>query len=721
MEGCGKNVRDLPRHLRSKKVKDHGWTQENARAAVSYCNLRKKKEKGNGKDYHHRKICPVGNCKMVVKRLPQHLQTKHKMKPSENYYNVLKQAEKYFDWDIVGSSPKKTISLPVTCCKEQETTSKFTVSLNPCKTPLEPKTPSKMAISISSCKTPVELKKTTFMPLKKYKDIPARFVQSPVATPNHTLVAPKKQPHTLQFSHSNKNNDFSDKSDVQNNVSESSKSELSPFGLDDELSSPICRTKDPDYVPDIAEAEQQREAQIFCSDEVNKVLDQFLRFLKGPDGGHKAIPTATQMVAEVRRMLLAINAFKIEDMFVKNIVRDKYLMDYCIRKRHAAKSVNKYLSSIGDFLSFLQIDQIKLVGVTVDDMISMKHRISFWKRMYKSEADKTFWVKQLDDFDHLISPEQVKMYEDSFQSEKARELFKKFSENDCTVSCNEFWSMRDHLFVCIHFGNGHRSGVSANMMLKEFKKAHKQNGNYIIHVMNHKTIKTSGPAMVTLTETQFKWLGIYVEKIRPQVKPKVDNVFVSWNGLALEPGHISRQIDSLWIKAGIYNNDPSRRKLSCNLIRKSTSTGIRDNEMGLYQETADLMSHSLKTAGMVYAIRDKQMTAAAAARNVRQYFNVRSEINQSADEKECSVEEEGLPGKKKWSVEEESLLNSEFSVDLMDGKINLPKVKKKLLTSPLRDKASSRQVYNKLKSKIRYSTDLKKVSKLFKAIIVEYI
>ena len=104
-------------------------------------------------------VCLVGNCKMVVKRLPQHLQTKHKMKPSENYYNVLKQAEKYFDWDIVGSSPKKTISLPVTCSKEQETTSKFTVSLNPCKTPLEPKTPSKMAISISSCKTPVELKK----------------------------------------------------------------------------------------------------------------------------------------------------------------------------------------------------------------------------------------------------------------------------------------------------------------------------------------------------------------------------------------------------------------------------------------------------------------------------------------------------------------------------------------------------------------------------------
>ena len=131
--------------------------------------------------------------------------------------------------------------------------------------------------------------------------------------------------------------------------------------------------------------------------------------------------------------------------------------------------------------------------------------------------------------------------------------------------------------------------------------------------------------------------------------------------------------------------------------------------MGLYQETADLMSHSLKTVGMVYAIRDRQMTAAAAARNVRRYFNVRSETNESAAEK------------KRWSVNEEDLVTSEFSEELMEGEVNLQNVRKKMLSSPLRDRASPKQVYNKLKSKVRYSTDLKKVIKLFKAIVVEYI
>ena len=105
------------------------------------------------------------------------------------------------------------------------------------------------------------------------------------------------------------------------------------------------------------------------------------------------------------------------------------------------------------------MDKIKLVGITIDDIMNMKLRVSYWTRMYKSEADKTFWVKQLDDFDRLVSPDQVKTHEDSPQSEKARELFSEFNEKDRGVSCDKFWAMRDHLFVCIHFGNGHRSGV----------------------------------------------------------------------------------------------------------------------------------------------------------------------------------------------------------------------------------------------------------------------
>ena len=37
-------------------------------------------------------------------------------------------------------------------------------------------------------------------------------------------------------------------------------------------------------------------------------------------------------------------------------------MDYCIRKKHATKSVNKYVGYIADCLSFRQMDKITLMG-----------------------------------------------------------------------------------------------------------------------------------------------------------------------------------------------------------------------------------------------------------------------------------------------------------------------------------------------------------------------
>ena len=61
--------------------------------------------------------------------------------------------------------------------------------------------------------------------------------------------------------------------------------------------------------------------------------------------------------------------------------------------------------------------------------------------------------------------------------------------------------------------------------------------------------------------------------------------------------------------------------------------------MGHYQEIVNLMLHSLKTAEMVYTIKNKQVTAAAASWNVQEYFIVRSELNEQAGKKIFSVDE----------------------------------------------------------------------------------
>ena len=52
-----------------------------------------------------------------------------------------------------------------------------------------------------------------------------------------------------------------------------------------------------------------------------------------------------------------------------------------------------------------------------------------------------------------------------------------------------------------------------------------------------------------------------------------------------------------------------------------------DAATGHYQEIVNLMLHRLKTAGMVYTIKNKQVTVAAASWNVQEYFIVCSELN----------------------------------------------------------------------------------------------
>ena len=137
-------------------------------------------------------------------------------------------------------------------------------------------------------------------------------------------------------------------------------------------------------------------------------------------------------------------------------------------------------------------------------------------------------------------------------------------------------------------------------------------------VENHKTFPTSGHAVVTLTDDEFKYLQIYVKDIRPQVSPKDNTVFVSWSGRSMASGAISRQISSIWKKLGI--TESGDKNVSSNIIRKSASTEIWEKKDPRTAETADLMAHSEKTAAIHYYVRKNQLNAAAGSTALQKVF-----------------------------------------------------------------------------------------------------
>ena len=69
----------------------------------------------------------------------------------------------------------------------------------------------------------------------------------------------------------------------------------------------------------------------------------------------------------------------------------------------------------------------------------------------------------------MISPEQLKKYEEIDHAMKAKDLFSELAKCNKRVTQFEYCCLRDHLFTVIHFGNGHRSGVTSNLLMKERK------------------------------------------------------------------------------------------------------------------------------------------------------------------------------------------------------------------------------------------------------------
>ncbi|KAJ7384066.1 hypothetical protein OS493_024080 [Desmophyllum pertusum] len=122
---CHKVVVHVPRHLE----KVHHWPKNQARAAVSRFNLRKKytfstaecadagnrkmkpndgkNEKKVHKDYHKNRVCPIVGCMSVVKRLSAHLQNVHGYSPKSNKSNYRSLLKCYYDQNFMSRMKQK--------------------------------------------------------------------------------------------------------------------------------------------------------------------------------------------------------------------------------------------------------------------------------------------------------------------------------------------------------------------------------------------------------------------------------------------------------------------------------------------------------------------------------------------------------------------------------------------------------------------------------------
>lgn len=109
--------------------------------------------------------------------------------------------------------------------------------------------------------------------------------------------------------------------------------------------------------------------------------------------------------------------------------------------------------------------------------------------------------------------------------------------------------VRDFLFTQI-FDNDHRPGVLSYMTMDEFSNMRKVMEEWIIAVMDHKTMHIYRPARMVLGNKLKSWLSIFVHRMRAEVTTsKTGFVFLSWNGRSMASGQVTKAMESVFKKA----------------------------------------------------------------------------------------------------------------------------------------------------------------------------
>ena len=234
-----------------------------------------------------------------------------------------------------------------------------------------------------------------------------------------------------------------------------------------------------------------------------------------------------------------------------------------------------------------------------------------WWKSFKGKDKIQRHMAKADDQEMLIDANQVKAYDEGQVKQAAISLFKKLS-SDLTLTRKEYCIVRDYLIVEIGLANAHRSGVAANMTLSEFSKHRRIGEDKIsIPVWNHKTVETYGAAPVVLTSELFEHLNLYIQCARPQVCKEDDrHVFLSWAGNKMKSGDTSKRFHEVWKNSGNFEGRELPKQLCLNHLRKSVSTGVREEKSANSKEVAVGMMHSVSTADAHYDLFNKDKATA---------------------------------------------------------------------------------------------------------------
>ena len=389
----------------------------------------------------------------------------------------------------------------------------------------------------------------------------------------------------------------------------------------DEECDRLCTTSgiDSGFEDDEFDYEDIDDRFIMSSPEEDKLMNTFYQWLISVDGGLKPPRSAMQHKNVVLSIVHHIDsAYDYTKLFSRPHLNG--WVTYCETVKRKAGTIKTYLGSVKLFYQFVLINTPEMVNVNAGDSAKMMAIVGQWCRNYHKKIKIAKHAKQLEDLTKLPTSEEIRNLDNSPHQKQAINLLSQFSCNGKPINRKDYCHARDYLLTYIIMDNASRSGCISNMTLKEYQNAEVQDdGSYIISVMDHKTVATSGPAMLSITDVIMRHLNTFVNKIRNQIKDMLCSdsapVFVSWSGKKMATSMVSTQLNTFW-KNGV--DVDFERRICATLIRKMSTTVVHANEPSLKVPLAQLINHDVRTAEREYFLQEKKKCVAGTSARLRQ-------------------------------------------------------------------------------------------------------
>ena len=477
---------------------------------------------------------------------------------------------------------------------------------------------------------------------------------------------------------------------------------------------------DDDDVEPMDEKEQLGGSVTDTEDE--KVVKEFFEWMTSADGGRKHLKSAKQHASQMTALikLTRQNNIALWDRSVLDV-----FSKYATEKHYLPATKKSYFSSLKHFCDFAvseSKDDANLIG-------KMKERVSFWIASFRKECGKHQQQKMDTDIGKLVTPQQLFQFK---KSEPALSAIKLIGRSFCsdglqTVVQGEYVNVRDFLLTEIALANANRSGVLANMTLKEFQAARIVDGQYVVSVAEHKTALTYGAAKIVLSPTLHHYVAVYCKHIRSQVVSGTspNELFLSWFGAGMTSGQITKAVQRIWYKAGLGHD------ITLNIVRKTAVSSIHQAHPKMTASLADLMCHRQSTAQKCYRLIEREHSSVTASKTLTETLAGVRTMEQTAvapgEQKSAArlqglmvpkVEETGTGGSKMaeaavvtaadntsyrsvWNETTVSALHDLFTSDITAGNISMDIVRTKIQESDMLMSIGSRKVYDRIRSEIR--------------------